>query len=57
MDDHALLDYPEQAVDVPEQHLEEAERLHGLVADPGGLVPLSVDLACLLAKLNAIRVR
>ena len=68
MDDQAVLDHLELAVSVLEDHRNdlladaerdpgEAARLHALVADIGGLVPLSEIMARVLAKLDALRVR
>ena len=56
MDDHAVLDHPRQADDVlednREQGLSDADE-----EDHDGLVPLSVVMARLMAKLAARRVR
>ena len=68
MDDNAVLDHLGLAADVLEDHLGElladaerdtgeAARLHALVSDIGGLVPLSEVMARLLVKLDGLRVR
>ena len=54
MDDHAVLDHLERAVDALEDRREE---LANPGCDPGGLVPLSEVMARVMAKLDALRVR